>query len=156
MNWREWPSPSPFISTVAIKHLSLDQNIVLAPLLSRLPSFPFFQRRPATQVYSVHVSRWTACNNLVLRLGPEEVQDDVEGMLFCVELHGKKKKRIVSDTEATGTYSSASLKFHFFKIRYFPHLHFQCYPKSPPYPPLQSPTHPLPLFGPGVPLYWGI
>jgi hypothetical protein len=33
---------------------------------------------------------------------------------------------------------------------------FQCYPKSPPYPPPDSPTHPLPLFGPGVPLYWGI
>jgi hypothetical protein len=44
----------------------------------------------------------------------------------------------------------------FFLIRHFPHLHFQCYPKSPPYPPPQSPTHPLPLFGPGVPLYWGI
>jgi hypothetical protein len=41
-------------------------------------------------------------------------------------------------------------------IRYFPHLHFQCYPKSPPYTPLYSPIHPLPLFGPGVPLYWGI
>jgi hypothetical protein len=46
--------------------------------------------------------------------------------------------------------------FLFFKIRYFPHLHFQCYPKSPPYQPPQSPTYPLPLFGPGVPLYWGI
>jgi hypothetical protein len=47
---------------------------------------------------------------------------------------------------------------HLFKyfIRYFPHLHFQCYPKSPPDPPSHSPTHPLPLFGPGVPLYWGI
>jgi hypothetical protein len=28
-------------------------------------------------------------------------------------------------------------------------------PKVPPYPP-HSPTHPLPLFGSGVPLYWGI
>jgi hypothetical protein len=43
-----------------------------------------------------------------------------------------------------------------FCIRYFPHLHFQCYPKSPPYPPPNSPIHPLPLFGPGVPLYWAI
>jgi hypothetical protein len=34
-------------------------------------------------------------------------------------------------------------------IRYLPHLHFQCYPKSPPYPP----TTP---FSPGIPLYWGI
>jgi hypothetical protein len=42
-------------------------------------------------------------------------------------------------------------------IRYFPHLHFQCYSKSPPYPPFHSPTHPLPgVFGPGVFLYWGI
>jgi hypothetical protein len=41
-------------------------------------------------------------------------------------------------------------------IRYFPHLHFQCYPKSPPYPPTHPSTHPLPLFGPGIPLYWGI
>jgi hypothetical protein len=44
----------------------------------------------------------------------------------------------------------------FFFISYFPRLHFQCYPKGSPYPPPQSPTHPLPLFGPGVPLYWGI
>ena len=41
----------------------------------------------------------------------------------------------------------------FFLIRYFPCLHFQCYPKGPPYPPPQSSTHPLPLFGPGIPLY---
>jgi hypothetical protein len=47
-------------------------------------------------------------------------------------------------------------KLLFFLIRCFPCLHFQCYPKSPPYPPPQSPTHPFPLFGPGVPLYWGI
>jgi hypothetical protein len=46
--------------------------------------------------------------------------------------------------------------FKIFLIRYFPHLHFQCYPKSPPYPPRHSPTHPLPLFGPDVPLYWDI
>jgi hypothetical protein len=46
------------------------------------------------------------------------------------------------------------LKKYFF--RYFSHLHFQCYPKSPSYPPPHSPTHPLPLFGPGIPLYWGI
>jgi hypothetical protein len=46
--------------------------------------------------------------------------------------------------------------FLMFFIRYFPHLHFQCYPESSPYPPPHSPTPPLPLFGPGVPLYWGI
>jgi hypothetical protein len=46
--------------------------------------------------------------------------------------------------------------FLFFLIRYFPCLHFQCYPKGLPYPPSQSPTHPLPLFGPVVPLSWGI
>jgi hypothetical protein len=46
--------------------------------------------------------------------------------------------------------------FLFFLIRYFPLLHFQCYPKGSPYPLPQSPTHPLTLFGPGVPLYWGI
>jgi hypothetical protein len=48
--------------------------------------------------------------------------------------------------------------FFFFNIfiRYFPHLHFQCYPKSPPYPSPHSPTHPFPIFGPGVPVYWGI
>ena len=43
-----------------------------------------------------------------------------------------------------------------FFIGYFLHLHFQCYPKTPPYPPPHSPTHPLPLLGPGDPLYWGI
>jgi hypothetical protein len=40
----------------------------------------------------------------------------------------------------------------YFLIRYFHHLHFHCYPKGPPYTHTQSPTHPLPLFGPGVPL----
>jgi hypothetical protein len=34
-------------------------------------------------------------------------------------------------------------------IRYFLHLHFQCYPKSPPYlPPTDSPTHTLRLLSP--------
>jgi hypothetical protein len=48
---------------------------------------------------------------------------------------------------------------HSFFITYFPQLHFQCYPKSLPYPPPPTslPTHPPPFFfGPGVPLYWGI
>jgi hypothetical protein len=41
-----------------------------------------------------------------------------------------------------------------FLIRYFLHLDFKCYPKSPPYrTPAHSPTHPLPLLGPGIPLY---
>jgi hypothetical protein len=31
-------------------------------------------------------------------------------------------------------------------ITYFPQLHFQCYPKSPPYPPPHFPTHPFPIF----------
>jgi hypothetical protein len=45
----------------------------------------------------------------------------------------------------------------YFFITYFPQLHFQCYPKSPPYPPPHFPTHSFPFFfGPGVPLYCGI
>jgi hypothetical protein len=45
--------------------------------------------------------------------------------------------------------------FSFLFIRYFLHLHFQCYPKSPLCPPpLLTPS--LPLCGPGVPLYLGI
>jgi hypothetical protein len=39
---------------------------------------------------------------------------------------------------------------------YFPQLHLECYPKSPPYAPLHIPTHPFPVFGPGIHLYWGI
>jgi hypothetical protein len=69
------PTPS-FISAFVIKHLNLDQNIVLAPFLCCLPSFPFCQRRPATQVDPVHMSHWMACNNLAPRLGPEELQED--------------------------------------------------------------------------------
>jgi hypothetical protein len=37
------------------------------------------------------------------------------------------------------------LFFNFFII-YFPQLHFQCYPKSPPYPPPHFPTHSFPFF----------
>jgi hypothetical protein len=43
-----------------------------------------------------------------------------------------------------------------FFITYFPQLHLECYPKSPPYPPPHFPTHTFPFFGPGIPLYWGI
>ena len=52
-----------------------------------------------------------------------------------------------------------SFLFYSFFIRYFLYLHFKCYPESslyPPLPPPCSPTHPLPLLGPGIPLYWGI
>jgi hypothetical protein len=50
------------------------------------------------------------------------------------------------------------VKFCFLGTHSFTNLivHFQCYTKSPPYRPPHSPTHPLPVFGPGVPLYWGI
>jgi hypothetical protein len=57
-----------------------------------------------------------------------------------------------------GTY--LVLWFFFYFITYFPQLHFQCYPKSPPYLPSHFPTHSFPFFffffGPGIPLYWGI
>jgi hypothetical protein len=52
--------------------------------------------------------------------------------------------------------SMGSFMFCFDVITYFPQLHFQCCPKSPPYHPPYSPTHPFPLFGPDIPLYWGI
>jgi hypothetical protein len=38
--------------------------------------------------------------------------------------------------------------FYIFFIRYFPHLHFQCYSKSPPYPPPPLPYPPTPTFWP--------
>jgi hypothetical protein len=38
--------------------------------------------------------------------------------------------------------------FIFFIIRYFPRLHFQCYPKGPPYPPPPIPYPPTPPFCP--------
>jgi hypothetical protein len=41
------------------------------------------------------------------------------------------------------------LLFFYFFITYFPQLHFQCYPKSPPHPPPpHSPTHPFLFFWP--------
>jgi hypothetical protein len=38
--------------------------------------------------------------------------------------------------------------FLFFFIRYFPRLHFQCYPRSPPHPPPPLPYPPTPPFWP--------
>ena len=66
--------------------------------------------------------------------------------------HMKLKK---NEDQSVDTLPLLNYFFNTF-IRYFPHLHFQCYPKSPPYPPPHSPTYPFPLFGPGVPLYWDI
>ena len=54
-------------------------------------------------------------------------------------------------------FHSSFIFLYFIFIRYFLHLHFKCYPESPLYPPLScSPTYPLLLPGPGIPLYWGI
>ena len=50
---------------------------------------------------------------------------------------------------------SALLFFLPFFIRYLAHLHFQCYPKSPPYPP-PTPLPPTPTFWHWRSLYWGI
>jgi hypothetical protein len=53
--------------------------------------------------------------------------------------------------------SSLPLQPDLIFIRYFPYLHFKCYPESSLYPPLTLlPTHPLLLLDPGIPLYWGI
>jgi hypothetical protein len=49
------------------------------------------------------------------------------------------------------------LFFHFFLLRIFLNYISNAIPKVPhTLPPPHSPTHPFPLFGPGVPLYWGI
>jgi hypothetical protein len=45
--------------------------------------------------------------------------------------------------------------FNIFLLRIFLNYISNAIPKVPHTPP-HSPTHPLPLFGPGVPLYWGI
>ena len=54
--------------------------------------------------------------------------------------------------------------FTYLFIRYFLYLHFRCYP-FPGFPPQNSlsylpspcsPTHPLPILCPGIPLHWGI
>jgi hypothetical protein len=45
---------------------------------------------------------------------------------------------------------------YYFLLRIFFNYISNAIPKVPHTLPLHSPTHPLPLFGPGVPLYWGI
>jgi hypothetical protein len=60
---------------------------------------------------------------------------------------------IMSSFKACLFYNAGFFKIYFL-IRYFLHLYFKCYPKSPLDPPSShSPTHPLLLLGPGVPLY---
>jgi hypothetical protein len=51
--------------------------------------------------------------------------------------------------------SQKIVAWFFFKLGIFLVYIFNAIPKVPHTHP-QSPTHPLPLFGPGVPLYWGI
>jgi hypothetical protein len=49
-------------------------------------------------------------------LGFEEVQEDAEGSCFVwSSKEDKEKEKVVLDTKATGTHSSASLKLHFLK-----------------------------------------
>lgn len=100
---------------------------------------------------------------LIIFLGPiDGFSWKIGKFFFVIHEHGQLK-----NGENGNIFPSSKVMFFafddnlpaeifFFLIRYFPRLHFQCYPKGPPYPPPQSPTHPLPLFGPGVPLYWGI
>jgi hypothetical protein len=76
-------------------------------------------------------------------------------IIHLLEMMAIKEKPAQIQVDNGYTLVSNNFIFLFF-ITYFPHLHFHCYPKSAPYPFPQSPTHPLPLFGPGVPLYWGI
>jgi hypothetical protein len=51
-----------------------------------------------------------------------------------------------------------NLKESMFFIRYFLYIYISNAILKVPYtlPQLCSPTHPLPLLGPGIPLYWGI
>jgi hypothetical protein len=69
------------------------------------------------------------------------------------KMSGKKKPRKLTTEKEIGAciIDSRSVynknrerlffSFSIFFIRYFPHLHFQCYPKSPPYLPPPLPTH---------------
>jgi hypothetical protein len=74
----------------------------------------------------------------------------------CIKMSSTKQRHKIFHWVLSFTHFHCFSSKLFFLIRYFLHLHFQCYPKSPPYPPPNSPTHPLPLFGPGIPLYRGI
>ena len=85
-------TPPPFISAFAIKHLNLDQNIVLAPFLSCQPSFPFFKCRPATQVYPVHVSRWMACKIWRLDWDLKKFRKKLKECCFMWSSTGRKRK----------------------------------------------------------------
>jgi hypothetical protein len=60
---------------------------------------------------------------------------------FNILYFGRKKKPVFTN----------KVLFWVFFIRYFLHSHFKYYPKSPLYHPLPcSPTHSLPLLGPGI------
>jgi hypothetical protein len=76
-----------------------------------------------------------------------------------------KSQAIVSKPGIMSKASTPMIPKSFF-IRYFLHLYFKCYPPNllyPPHhhptlpspPPPYSPTHPLLLPDPGIPLYWG-
>ena len=71
----------------------------------------------------------------------------VHTMCFCVFL--TSLRRIFS------SYIHLSVNFmksfFFVIIRYFPRLHFQSYPKGPPYPPPQTQTTPTPIFAQAFP-----
>jgi hypothetical protein len=60
-----------------------------------------------------------------------------------------KSSETVSPDKLSLLYVASIMVFCFvFLIRYVPHLHFQCYPKSPPYPPPPLPYPPTPPFWP--------
>jgi hypothetical protein len=102
----------------------------------------------------IHNSVWVCCLHvgwiprwafdfliLAILMG---VRWNLRFVLICISLMSK-------DNEHFFFFSFFQFFSLIFFITYFPQLHFQCYPKSPP--PPHFPTHPLPFFGPGVPLY---
>jgi hypothetical protein len=79
----------------------------------------------------------------------------IPGLWGQINIHEFETMLVYIDTSFFFFHLNVSMMFNLFFIRYFLHLHFKYYPEGPLYPP-PALAPPLPLLGPGVPLYWGI
>ena len=173
---REWPTndwpnlgPIPWASTIPWQYQWY--SVILADRsVAWLPSETLHPLCRLRQMHTPTAKRWLELRDSYGRIrgriaSPKRIgtpQEDQNQLICCYCIFNHIFQLTLSPSLSLSLsffiFEYLMVEFFQFFIRYFLRLHFKCYPESPlyPHPPSSSPTHLLPLQGPGVPLYWAI